>query len=153
MKLSNKAQYGVQAVFDMAFNADHKPAQIKEIAERQHIPARFLEQIFQDLRRAGLVSSRRGPKGGYTLAKQTSDIHLGDIIRAVEGPIHIGSTADEDKKARDSLRCRDVTYQIFEELSQNIEACFDALTVQDLCNKGRDMGLVKDTPHAHMYYI
>ena len=89
MKLSNKSRYGVQAVFDIAFHAEGRAAQIKEIADRQSIPPRFLEQIFQDLKRAGLVASRRGPRGGYQLARPPSEIRLGDIVRALEGPIDL----------------------------------------------------------------
>src|SRR3954462_11883575 len=87
VKLSNKGRYGVRAMFDVAFHGDGGSAQIKDIAEREGIPARFLEQIFQDLRRAGLVSSKRGPRGGYQLARPGREISLGDILRALEGPL------------------------------------------------------------------
>src|SRR5438132_13613134 len=69
LKVSNKGRYAVRALFDLAFLASDQPAQIRDIAERQRIPVRFLEQIFQDLKRARLVDSKRGPRGGYQPAR------------------------------------------------------------------------------------
>ncbi|MBK6580997.1 MAG: Rrf2 family transcriptional regulator [Sandaracinaceae bacterium] len=131
MKLSNKGRYGVCAMFDIAFHNDGGPTQIKDIASRQAIPPRFLEQIFQDLKRAGLVTSKRGPRGGYALAQPAGDIRVGDIVRALEGPTQI--EADSDELVGGDPLSRRVTQDVFEELSASIEACFDALNLQDLC--------------------
>src|SRR4051795_12451724 len=98
VKLSNKGRYGVRALFDIAFHNNGRPTQIKDIAERESIPARFLEQIFQDLKRAGLVGAKRGPRGGYHLARPAPEIKLGDVVRALEGPIAI--TGRDEKPAR-----------------------------------------------------
>jgi Rrf2 family protein len=95
VKLSNKGRYGVRALFDIAFHNDGRPTQIKDISARQVIPARFLEQIFQDLKRAGLVGAKRGPRGGYRLARPAYEIRLGDVVRALEGPIAIGGREDD----------------------------------------------------------
>src|SRR3954466_7955552 len=101
VKLSNKGRYGVRALFDIAFHNDGKPTQIREIVERELIPARFLEQIFQDLKKAGLIASKRGPRGGYHLARPASEIRIGDVLRALEGPIAVMLPEDEagEKKA------------------------------------------------------
>jgi Rrf2 family transcriptional regulator, iron-sulfur cluster assembly transcription factor len=85
VKLSSKGRYAVRALFDIAFYNDGQPTQVKEIAERQAIPPRFLEQIFQDLKRAGIVGSKRGPQGGYLLARPSHEIRLGDVIQVIEG--------------------------------------------------------------------
>jgi len=87
MRLSLQVQYAVCGVFDLAYNGHGHPVQIRVIGERQGIPARYLEQIFQRLRRARLVTSKRGPGGGYTLARPAGDITLRDVVEAVEGPI------------------------------------------------------------------
>src|SRR5687768_15247168 len=87
VKLSNKGRYGVRALFDIAFHNGGRPTQIREIAERESIPPRFLEQIFQDLKKAGILGSKRGPRGGYHLARPASEIRLGDVFRALEGPV------------------------------------------------------------------
>ena len=76
-----------------------RPTQVKDISERAAIPARFLEQIFQDLKRAGLVGAKRGPRGGYHLAKPALEIRLGDVVRALEGPIAISGTAEPPAEA------------------------------------------------------
>src|SRR6266511_3157361 len=89
VKLSNKGRYGVRALFDMAFHSNGEPTQIREIAEREMIPGRFLEQIFQDLKKAGLIASKRGPRGGYQLARSAAEISLGDVIRALEGSVAV----------------------------------------------------------------
>lgn len=149
MKLSNKSRYGVQAVFDIAFHNEGRAAQIKEIAERQTIPPRFLEQIFQDLKRAGLVASRRGPRGGYQLAKDPADIRLGDVVRALEGPIDLVPEGEGEPKKREPS----VTDLAFGELSRQIEACFDAVTIQTLVERGEALGQRRRPPAGYVYVI
>src|SRR6188768_1306390 len=92
MKLSNKGRYGLQAVFDLAYHNEGRAAQIKDICDRQGIPARFLEQVFRDLKRAGLVRSKRGPRGGYELARGLTELRIGDVVRAIEGPINLAAS-------------------------------------------------------------
>ena len=140
MKLSNKGRYGVRALFDIAFHNDGRPTQIKDIAAREAIPARFLEQIFQDLKRAGLVGAKRGPRGGYHLARPARDIRLGDVVRALEGPIAITGRTEEAKRTP-SPDGKDVTEAVFKELSNRIEGCFDAVSIADMCRRGDELGL------------
>jgi Rrf2 family iron-sulfur cluster assembly transcriptional regulator len=140
VKLSNKGRYGVRALFDIAFHNDGRPTQIKDISSRQAIPARFLEQIFQDLKRAGLVGAKRGPRGGYHLARPAYEIRLGDVVRALEGPIAITGREDGPKKTIDG---KDVTDAVFRELSRRIEGCFDDVTIADMCRRGDELGLRK----------
>jgi Rrf2 family protein len=87
MRLSHQVQYAICGAFDLAYNGQGASVQIRVISERQGIPARYLEQIFQHLRRAGLVTSKRGPGGGYTLARSPARISLLEIVEAVEGPL------------------------------------------------------------------
>ena len=151
MKLSNKGRYGVRAIFDIAFHSDGKATQIKEIAARQAIPPRFLEQIFQDLKRAGLVTSKRGPKGGYALAVPPAEIRLGDVVRALEGPIRL-SSPKPGKKDGDATS-RAITEEAFGELSEAIEGCFDAITIEDLCERGEASGVRRKPPRRYVYSI
>src|SRR5689334_15961231 len=97
VKLSKKGRYAVRALFDIAFYNEGQPTQVKDIATRQSIPPRFLEQIFQDLKRAGIVASKRGPQGGYNLARGAAEIGIGDVIRALEGPIMLADEGGPDK--------------------------------------------------------
>ncbi|MBS0156013.1 MAG: Rrf2 family transcriptional regulator [Nitrospira sp.] len=87
MKLSKKSEYGLRALLELATTYGKAMLQRQEIAARQHIPIEFLEQILLMLKRAGLVSSRRGMKGGYALIKQPKDITLGQVIRILDGPL------------------------------------------------------------------
>jgi Rrf2 family transcriptional regulator, iron-sulfur cluster assembly transcription factor len=104
VKLSSKGRYGIRAIFDIAFHNHGEATQIKDIAERQAIPPRFLEQIFQDLKRAGLVTSKRGPKGGYALAKAPGEVRVGDVVRALEGEVRVGDTDDDPSACSRSSR-------------------------------------------------
>ena len=151
MKLSNKGRYGIRAIFDIAFHNHGEATQIKDIAERQAIPPRFLEQIFQDLKRAGLVVSKRGPKGGYALAKTPGEIRLGDVVRALEGEIRVRET-DEDAAMGDATS-RAITQRVFEELERSIEECFDAVTFEDLCERGELEGVRRRPPRRYVYSI
>jgi Rrf2 family iron-sulfur cluster assembly transcriptional regulator len=150
VKLSNKGRYGVRALFDIAFHNDGRPTQIKDISARESIPARFLEQIFQDLKRAGLVGAKRGPRGGYHLARPAREIRLGDVVRALEGPIAI-TGRDQDAKRSTPADGQDVTDAVFRELSQRIEGCFDAVTIADMCRRGDELGLRKQ--HDSYSYV
>src|SRR3954469_8568811 len=115
VKLSNKGRYGVRALFDIAFHNDGRATQIREIAERELIPARFLEQIFQDLKKAGLIGSKRGPRGGYQLARPAAEISIGDVIRALDGP-QLVALAEEPKDSAKRAPT-DATTAVFRDLA------------------------------------
>jgi Rrf2 family protein len=85
--LSSRGKYATRALLDLTLHAERGPAQIHDIAERQNIPLKFLEQILLALKHAGFVESRKGPGGGYFLAKPPDKITLGAVVRAVDGPL------------------------------------------------------------------
>lgn len=91
MRLSKRGEYGLRAMIDLAtalrFREGGDVVQIREIAERQHIPAKFLEQILLALKNAGLLHSRMGVGGGYYLAKPAEEISLGQIVRILDGTL------------------------------------------------------------------
>jgi Rrf2 family protein len=94
MRLSKRGEYGLRAMIDLAAALQDDDGrggthvvQIKDIAERQHIPAKFLEQILLALKNAGMLHSRMGVGGGYYLAKPASEITLGHIVRVLDGPL------------------------------------------------------------------
>lgn len=147
MKLSNKSRYAMQAMFDLAYHAEGRAVQIKDICERQGIPARFLEQVFHDLKRAGLVRSKRGPRGGYELARAVEEVKLGDIIRATEGPITLGSLETKAKGAG-----HDVLRATLANLSREVEACFDEVSLSELCASAEQEG-VSRAPSRYVYAI
>lgn len=139
-------------MFDIAFHGDGGAAQIKDIAERQGIPPRFLEQIFQDLRRAGLVSSKRGPRGGYQLARPARELSVGDVVRALEGPITVYAAGDEAGEDGDAASIA-VTEGAFRDLSVRIESCFNEVSLEDLCERAQREGVKRTAPGGYVYVI
>jgi Rrf2 family protein len=88
MKLTKRGEYGLKALIDLAAQEDPQAAtQIKDIAQRQQIPVKFLEQILLTLKNAGMLRSRAGVGGGYYLAKPPAEITLGQIVRVLDGPL------------------------------------------------------------------
>lgn len=90
MKLSTKGRYGLRAMIDLARYSEEEPVSIGSIAMRQGISERYLEQLVAKMKKAGLVKSIRGASGGYVLAKDSSEISVGDILRALEGSLEPG---------------------------------------------------------------
>jgi Rrf2 family transcriptional regulator, iron-sulfur cluster assembly transcription factor len=153
VKLSNKGRYAVRALFDIAFFNAGLPTQVKDIAERQSIPPRFLEQIFQDLKRSGIVGSKRGPQGGYTLARRAAEIRIGDVVRALEGPIMLGERETSARRPQPGGDSRRVTELVFRDLSTRIEACFDAMTIADICTRAEELGVRRPGAQRYVYVI
>ncbi len=85
MRISAKGEYALKAMLDLSLQPSRRIVPIQEIAARQGIPQRYLEQVLQALKRAGLLASRRGAAGGYQLARAPEDVTAGDVLRAVEG--------------------------------------------------------------------
>lgn len=107
MKLSKKSEYGLRALIELTLAYEEQTTlQRHQIAKRQHIPIEFLEQILLALKRAGLLASRRGLKGGYTLIKPPGEITVGQVIRILDGPLApIGCVSKTAYQ-----KCRDCPY-------------------------------------------
>lgn len=154
MKLSSKGRYAVRALFDIAFYNDGQPTQVKDIAERQAIPQRFLEQIFQDLKRSGIVGSKRGPQGGYLLARPAQEILLGEVVRVIEGPVSLSeglpTAGPPHDVSFDGLR---VTESIFDDISGRIESCLNQVTIADVCARADELGIRRPGEGSYMYFI
>jgi Rrf2 family protein len=158
MRLSTKTRYGVRAMFDIAYHGQDQPgvaAQAKDIAKRESIPLRYLEQIFQDLKRAGLVESKRGPRGGYYLKRAPSEITLGDIVRALQGPIEemFVVVDDEEGAGEPPVTSRQVTGAVWRELADHVTGWFDGATIADLVSRGEEAGLPRVGAGQPMYFI
>ena len=91
--LAKRTRYALRSLLYLAEERDGAPVQLARIAETQRVPPKYLELIMLDLKRAGLVRSTRGPKGGYRLARTPEQISFGDIVRVMEGPIALVSCA------------------------------------------------------------
>jgi Rrf2 family transcriptional regulator, iron-sulfur cluster assembly transcription factor len=154
MRLSLQVQYAVCGVFDLAYNGQGDPVQIRVISERQGIPARYLEQIFQRLRRARLVQSKRGPGGGYTLARRPAEITLRDIVEAVEGPLdgsgararrRIGGDKHSPTPYRPSF--------LWPMLSESIADVLARTTLEAMCREAQRSSVRRSHSDVHMYFI
>lgn len=151
MKLSTKTRYGVRAVFDLAYHCSGTSAQVKDIAKRQNVSQRYLEQIFHKLKKAGIVKSERGPKGGYLLTRQAKEITLGDIYRAVENAFNLVPCKKRGKLCDKSEDC--VAMPIWENITKQVEEIFDSVTIEDLCDIAANMNIPRDIENKYMYFI
>ena len=155
MKLSNRAIYGIRALFDLAYHGGQGPVQLREIADREEIPLRFLEQIFQDLRRAELVESKRGPKGGFLLSREPSEISLSQALEALEDAPELyspgeDSPTDSGGEHPASWRIPDaVCAQAFAEISR----LFKEISLADIMERGDEFGLRRDCYESFTYVI
>ena len=133
MRISQKADYALRAVIDLALHSrEGAPARVAEIARRGRIPEKFLEAIVVDLRKAGLLASRRGPEGGHTLALPASKITLGRIRAAVDGPLVLVE-AGHRRNGRSAVDCG--LQQVWKEVEQAIAAVLDGVTVEETCRR------------------
>jgi Rrf2 family iron-sulfur cluster assembly transcriptional regulator len=135
MKLSTKGRYAVMAMADLAHHSDGKPVALAEVAERQEISLSYLEQLFGRLRRAGLVSSVRGPGGGYMLGRDPHDMRIADIILAVDEPIKATRCTPGSPQGCHSHRGRCLTHDLWEELGNQIYRFLSAVTLADICQR------------------
>ena len=151
MKLSTKSRYGLRALFDMAYHSGPFPAQIKDISRRQEISPRYLEQIFQDLKKAGLIKSKRGPQGGYQLTRKAEEITVRDIVLAVEGEMTLVDCVKGKRNCNFNELC--VSQRVWQEATRALDDYLASVKLRDLCDDARELGLEKDHDHRFMYFI
>ena len=138
MHVSTKGRYALRTMVDLAIHGDVEPVKIKDIANRQGISGKYLEQIISILSGAGFVRSIRGNQGGYYLARPSSDYTVGSILRITEGslaPVDCLS-GDENPCAR-QMEC--VTLCLWRELDEAISGVVDKYTLEDLVQWQKSM--------------
>lgn len=155
VRLSTKSRYGLRALFDIAYNAGNQPAQIKDISRRQEISPRYLEQIFQSFKKAGILRSKKGPQGGYFLTRKPEQITVRQVIEAAEGDTLLVACACEAPKGkgRCTMNGQCVTQTVWCEATTHLNSFFDSMTLQNLCERGLEMGVKRESDHRFMYYI
>jgi Rrf2 family iron-sulfur cluster assembly transcriptional regulator len=150
MRFSLQVQYAICGSFDLAYNGGGKPVQIRVISERQAIPARYLEQIFQRLRRAGLILSKRGPGGGYTLARAPEEISLREIIEALEGPLSENlEMPPPDDPSQGGFR----PSFVWDAVAERLADALSEISLDALCKHAVRVNLRGAHPDAPMYFI
>jgi Rrf2 family protein len=139
----------------MAYNSGTLPSQIKDISRRQEISPRYLEQIFQSFKKAGILKSKRGPQGGYILARKPEQITVREILEAAEGDtLLVDCTSKKKNKKGECLfdgSC--VTQTVWQEASEKLNEIFSEMTLKTLCDRGQALGVKREQDHRFTYYI
>ena len=134
MKLTTKGRYAVTAMLDLALHAGERPISLAEISARQEISLSYLEQLFSRLRRKGLVTSTRGPGGGYRVSRPLGDVPVSEIIVAVNESVDATQCAGREN-CHSHGRC--LTHDLWEGLSEQIEEFLSSVSLQDLIDRQR----------------
>src|SRR5512143_1308170 len=129
-RLSKKLLFAIEAVLDIAYNAGDDPVQSAEITRRQGIPRRYLEQVLQQLVRAGVLAGVRGPRGGYRLARERRRVTIGEIVRVVRAMETAADPVEEPVGSPLGIR---VVRPLWQELQEECMRRLDAVTIDDLC--------------------
>ena len=140
MKLSTRTRYGVRAILELAENAGKGPLQLRVIAGRQDISAKYLEQLMAVLKAAGFVRSVRGAKGGYILAKPPDKIRLNEVFHCLEGTVTTAECVEDEKYCLRAAGC--AARIIWTRVHRAIEEVLEAITLQDLIDQARASGTV-----------
>jgi Rrf2 family protein len=145
MELSSRLEYALVALLEIAkYQAQGKPLKVNEIAASQSLPERYLDQIFTSLKRQGIISSQRGMKGGYLLAKELWQITLLDVVMAIEGG---GNQKKVDPAISNTVE-KTVIVQTFDEIKESVDGILKNYTLQDLAKI-----LEARRQSSPMYYI
>jgi Rrf2 family protein len=130
MQISRRVEYGLRAVIYLAGQELNKCCSITEIAHQQGVPKNFLEKIIQDLMRGGLIRSKRGSCGGYTLARPPETISFRDVIEAIDGPIAVNACMEEHVDCDQLPRCSMVN--VWREVQDKVTEIFGRTTIAAL---------------------
>ena len=132
MKLTTKGRYAVMAMADLAYHSNEKPVSLTEISLRQNISLSYLEQIFNDLKKAELVKSQKGPGGGYILNKQTEEIKILDIFNAIDEKIKTTGCGNNPNAFCSGTNKKCLTHNFWENLEGVIGNYLSTVHLSDL---------------------
>ena len=136
MFLSQKCQYALRAIFELAKRKDRQgPVKIAEIAKAQAIPVRFLEVILSQLKQAGFATSQRGSKGGYLLIRSPSELTVGEVIRFMQGPVGPVDCVAGVSKGKCPLYSNCAFLAMWEKVQKAVSDAYDNTTFQDLVDQ------------------
>ena len=133
MKISTKGRYALRLMLDLALNSNGTAVPLKEVAERQGISDKYLEQIVTQLSRASLVRSVRGAGGGYLLTRNPSEYSVGESLRVLEGNLAPVSCAEGTGCCDRADRC--VTVEVWREIQAAVSQVVDSMTLADLVRR------------------
>ena len=130
MRISTRGRYALRMMLDMALADSGKPVRVKEIAERQEISEKYMEQIMSILNKAGFVRSVRGPQGGYFLTRKPEEYTAGMILRLTEGSLAPVACVEEENTCEKIHDC--ATILVWQKMNEAINDVVDHMTLQDL---------------------
>jgi Rrf2 family protein len=134
-------------MLELACHYGEGPIELREIAKREDISLKYLEQVIVPLRTAGLVKSARGSKGGYFLAKPPSEIYLNDLVETLDGPLNLIECLKNPKTCQKVPSC--TTRDIWQEVSEAIDKVFRSVTLEDMVHRKKE----KEARLPSMYQI
>lgn len=133
MKISARGRYSMQALFDLAHHSHGQPVPLHLIAQRQGLSLPFLEQIFNKLKKAGIVASVRGPKGGYIITRPCNEVSVGDVLRLTDSTFY-AVVKEDPAGAKTALQADEkMNRLLWRQLSDHISSFMDGLSLADLC--------------------
>ena len=135
MLVSQKCQYALRALFELAKRSSEGPVKIADVAQAQAIPVRFLEVILSQLKQAGFVCSQRGASGGYALARNPRELTVGDVVRFIEGPIGPVACVSSEADAGCPLLGDCVFLPMWRKVQNAMTDVYDTTTFQDLMDQ------------------
>lgn len=135
MKLSTRSRYGTRMILKLAEAYDKGPLQIGEIANQLDVSVKYLEQLIIPLKKANLITSFRGPKGGHRLAKSPAKVTVGEIVRILEGGINLTECVADPDVCDKNESC--ITRRIWEEASKAMYQNLNSVTLSSMIEKGR----------------
>ena len=135
MKISTKGRYGLRILIDLATHDPEKPRMLKDIAESQQISEKYISRLVIDLRRAGLIRSVRGVKGGFHLAKLPEEITLLKVLETMEGPLSVVECVKSPEKCKRQMLCP--ARSIWKKLNDDIRGLTSKITLDDILNAYR----------------
>lgn len=148
MIFSKKSRYGIRALVDLAVNAQYKHVQLNDIAKRNDISVKYLEQIFTALRKAGVIRSIKGPQGGYLLSGKPENIRIADVVLALDGSYLLDAEEVAPGK-KGAAATAAIQKEIIDPLNQWMEKFLNNLTLKDLVDRYEEYSGYDQ----HMYYI
>ncbi|NQT72167.1 MAG: Rrf2 family transcriptional regulator [Chloroflexi bacterium] len=138
MQLTTKSRYVIRAMIDLAIFSGNGPVLVKDIAQRQKMSARYLEQLLLAPKAAGMIRSMRGAHGGFTLTRAPSEITLREIVQIMEGSISPTECADDPGICPSSGSC--VTHDIWVRIKKATDEILESTTLQDLVDRQHEKG-------------
>jgi Rrf2 family protein len=149
MKISTKGRYGLRALLDLAANSASGHVALNSIAERQQVSENYLEQVFSQLRKAGLVKSVKGAQGGYTVSGSLANITIGQVLRTLEGDLSVVENGTELDPGLCNKADEIINTMVWRRIDESIAKVVDKVTLEELIIESK----LLQSSESMMYFI